>query len=326
MSNTYFYNFVTNRISLSKKYDFRDKEKVIADNVTYMLIKTLSMFKYRNLPDTIPARTMELYYQLNGFAGFYDYKDNLYCLQGGLGGEPDANYMPTIFTVANPALKLDANLKINEECIIIPNDEMYYGLYPLMCKYATALGENELSLFLGSIISRIQDLISAGDDTARESAEKYLKDIENGKLGVIADSEFLEGIKSHPASSASNRNITQLIEYEQYLRAGFFNEIGLNANYNMKRESINSNESQLNDDMLYPMIDNMLKCRKEGVERVNDMFGTDISVEFNSSWKDNAEEKEALLDQLEEDPESSAEETQDQEPKPKEGEEDVSET
>lgn len=326
MNNTYFYNFVTNRISLAKKYDFRDKERTVADNVTYMMMKTLSMFKWSGLPDTIPQRTLELYLQLNGHTGFYKYENNLYVLQGGLGGVPDANYMPTIYTVANPALKLDKDLKINEDCIIMSNDDMYYGLYPLMCKYATALGENELSLFLGSINSRIQSIISAGDDTAFESAKKYIKDIEDGKLGIIAENEFLEGVKSQPVANSNSRNITQLIEYEQYLRAGFFNEIGLNANYNMKRESINSNESQLNDDMLYPMIDNMLKCRKEGAERVNDMFGTDISVEFNSSWKDNAEEKEALLDQLEEDPEAPAEETPEQEQETEEGEKDVSET
>ena len=315
---TYYYNFLSGRLDAGKLYDFRKKEMVVFDKIQYMLIKTLSMFKYKNLPDTISHRTMELYYQLNGFAGFYDYKDNLYCLQGGLGGEPDPNYMPTIFTFSNPALGISKQLKINEECIIIPNDDMYFGLYPLMCKYATAETENELSLFIADILSRIPAMISAGDDTALESAKKFLQDIEVGKLGAIADSEFLEGIKAQPVNQSNNRNITQLIEYEQYLRAGFYNEIGLNANYNMKRESLNSNESQLNDDMLYPMIDNMLKNRKEGLERVNKMFGTDISVELDSSWKDNYEEKELTLENME----------TSKEPKPEEGEKnnEISET
>ena len=311
--STYYYNFLSSRIDASKIYDFRKKERVVFDKIQHMLIKTLSMFKYQNLPETISRRTMELYFQLNGFAGFYDYKDDLYCLQGGLGGEPDPNYMPTIFTFSNPALGISKQLKINEECVIIPNDDMYFGLYPLMCKYATAETENELSLFIADILSRIPAMISAGDDTALESAKKFLQDIEVGKLGAIADSEFLEGIKAQPVNQANNRNITQLIEYEQYLRAGFYNEIGLNANYNMKRESLNSNESQLNDDMLYPMIDNMLKNRKEGLERVNKMFGTDISVELDSSWKDNYEEKELTLENME-----TSKEPED--PKPEEGE------
>lgn len=311
--STYYYNFLSGRLDEGRLYDFRDKKQVVFDKIQYMLMKTLSMFKYKKLPETIPRRTMELYFQLNGFAGFYDYKDNLYCLQGGLGGEPDPNYMPTIFTFSNPALGISKELKINEECIIISNDDMYFGLYPLMCKYATAEAENELSLFIADILARIPAMISAGDDNALASALKFLEDIEKGKLGAIADSEFLEGIKSQPVNTSNNRNITQLIEYEQYLRAGFFNEIGLNANYNMKRESLNSNESQLNDDMLYPMIDNMLKNRKEGLERVNKMFGTDISVELDSSWKDNYEEKELTLENMETSKEP-------EEPKPEEGE------
>jgi hypothetical protein len=55
----------------------------------------------------------------------------------------------------------------------------------------------------------------------------------------------------------------------------------------MKRESINSNESQLNDDMLLPLIDDMLYMRKLGLDKVNEIFGTNIDVEFSSSWKNN---------------------------------------
>ena len=64
----------------------------------------------------------------------------------------------------------------------------------------------------------------------------------------------------------------------------------MNANYNMKREAINSNESQLNDDMLFPTVDDMLERRKEGIEKVNKMYGTNITVELNSSWRYNVDE------------------------------------
>ena len=93
--------------------------------------------------------------------------------------------------------------------------------------------------------------------------------------------------------------MTDLIEYHQYLKAGLFNELGLNSNYNMKRESINSNESQLNDDMLHPLIDDMLKMRKEFCEQVNEMFGTEISVDFDSAWKDNEIENEVAIEAME---------------------------
>ena len=58
----------------------------------------------------------------------------------------------------------------------------------------------------------------------------------------------------------------------------------------MKRESINSGESQLNNDALFPLIDDMLSNRKKAIQKVNDMFGTDITVDLSSSWKDNKTE------------------------------------
>jgi hypothetical protein len=67
----------------------------------------------------------------------------------------------------------------------------------------------------------------------------------------------------------------------------------------MKRESINSNESQLNDDMLHPLIDDMLARRREALEEVNKMFGTNITVDFNGAWLTNEKEEELTLDQME---------------------------
>ena len=57
----------------------------------------------------------------------------------------------------------------------------------------------------------------------------------------------------------------------------------------MKRESLNSVESQLNDDALLPLVNNMLQCRIDGFNKVNEKYGTNITVELNSSWKSNAD-------------------------------------
>ena len=115
--------------------------------------------------------------------------------------------------------------------------------------------------------------------------------MEKGKLGVIAETAFLDGVRAQPYGTTGNSNVlTNLIELEQYFKASWFNELGLNANYNMKRESLNSSESQLNNDALLPLVDDMLECRKRGIEQVNAMFGTEISVSLASSWEDNAQE------------------------------------
>lgn len=287
----YFNKYVCGLVSGQPEFDFSDKSRCINQHISYMLNRTHSMFKWDGLPETIPVRSLELYLQTNGNVCFYKHNGELYVFTGGLGGEPDAYYMPTIYTIANPALKLSVNAKIGVDCVVIPNDSLYIGLLPMFSRYAAGMTETELSLQIATINSRIIDLISAPDDRTRASAEKFLQDVANGKLGVIAENAFLDGVRAQPYGTTGNSNVlTNLIELEQYFKASWFNELGLNANYNMKRESLNSSESQLNNDALLPLVDDMLECRKRGIEQVNAMFGTEISVSLASSWEDNAQE------------------------------------
>ena len=297
--------FISNIMGGCGLYDYKDKERTAQSHVLYMLNRTQSMFKWSGLPDSIPSRMLELYLQINGYVGITSIDGTLYAMCGGLGGKPNAYYMPTIFTVANPALDVSRNLVIDDECIIISNDACYLGLMPMFNRYASGLAENELSINIASIMSRIIDLISATDDRTRDSAQKFLKDIAAGELGVIASSEFFEGIKTHDFGTHSKSVITDLIELEQYYKASWFNELGLNANYNMKREALSSAESQLNNDALLPLIDNMLECRRIGAEKVNNLYGTSITVELASSWDDNQKEIDAEQQNIENDPEQN---------------------
>lgn len=295
---TRYERYISGLLGGSPSFDFLEKDKCTNQHVSYMLNRTQSMFKWNGLPETIPQRNLELMLQMHGNIGIASVDGLLYAFIGGLGGEPNPYYMPTIYTVANPSLKLSKNYTIDEDIIIIPNDSLYIGLLPLFERYAKAITETEISLIDANINSRIISLLTASDDKTKASAEKYIQDIVSGKLGVIANEEFLGGLKTQPYSSVGHTVITDLIELEQYLKASWFNELGLNANYNMKRESINSGESQLNNDMLLPLIDDMLKQRQDGAERVNDMFGTSISVELASSWKDNQEEIDKALNEV----------------------------
>lgn len=282
----YFDKFV------GKLYDFNDKELAVRNYVGYMLDRTQRIFEYKGLPDTVPQRMLEFLLQVNGYACFCKVEGDLYAFYGGLGGEPDAYYRPTICVVANPYLKFNKTLQIDKDCVIMRNDSLLYGLLPLFQRYATAMAENDISFRLSSINTRIEFLLSAPDDATKKAAEKFLKDIEEGKQGVIASNEFLEGIKAQEVGR-SMRTFTDLIEYQQYLKASWFNEIGLNANYNMKREKLSTTESQMNNDALLPLVEDMLEQRRAALEKINEMFDTDISVDFASSWEKLLEEMES---------------------------------
>lgn len=290
------YSYYFDRFGLTL-YDFNDKERCQRNYVTYMLNRMQRLFEYQGLPDTIPQRMLEMMLQINGFACFAKHNGELYAFWGGLGGEPDEYYRPTTCVVSNPALKFSDTFKIGKDCVIVRNDSFLYGLIPLFSRYATAMVENDISFRMASINTRIEALLSAPDDATKKAAEKYLEDVEKGKLGVIAENAFLDGIKAQEVGRTM-RTFTDLIEYQQYLKASWFNEIGLNANYNMKREKLSTTESQMNNDALLPLVEDMLENRRKCLEEVNAMFGTDISVEFASSWEKLIEEMEAESNQL----------------------------
>lgn len=265
-------------------YNYLDKSVNARNNVAYMLNRSNVMFKYHNLPDTIPASELEKMIQANGFAVIGKINGELYALNAGLGGEPDVYNNPTEAIVSVPAFNYNATWKIGTDCEVITNDSMNMGLIPLFAKYCTLMNENEISIMLSVINQRISFLLSANDDNTIASAKQLLKDIEAGKQGVVSDSKVFDSFKAQALTKNAGTGITDLIELEQYLKASMFNEIGLNANYNMKRERLSESEVEMNGDNLYPLVDDMASNRKSGVERINNLFGTDIQVEFNSSW------------------------------------------
>lgn len=265
-------------------YNHLDKKTNVNNHIKYMLNRSINMFKYHNLPDTLPAKELELLLQCHGYAVICKINDNLYAVNAGLGGECDVYGNPTQAIVTVPYLNYNATLNIDTDCIVMNNDTMQTGLIPMYQKYCTLLNENEITMLLVTINKRIQNFISANDDSTVQSARKFLENVYAGKVGVIAEQRLFDSLKIANVGTNAGINLKDLFEYEQYLKASLYNEIGLSANFNMKRERLTKAEVECNTDNLYPLPDEMLSSRREAIDKINEMFDTDITVEFNSSW------------------------------------------
>lgn len=296
---TYNYGFPINM-----KYEPTNKELNAKNLVFNFLNKTQRLFQYKNLPETIPQRVLERFLQTNGNCVFYKHNDKYYVYIGSLGGEPDEYYEPIDYIIANPYQKLTKTIRVkdNEDGVLIRNDSYMTGLLPLLNKYAYFLVENEITLDLTLTNMRLSALIEAMDDNAKDSALQLLKEIKEGRQGVIGSSNLgnlLDSIKVNPMSNTTNNQITQLIEMEQYLKGNVFIELGLRSNYNMKREAISQNESSMGDFSLLPFIDDMLECRRKAIKDINEKYGLNIEVDFASGWHLQENETKIELEQLE---------------------------
>ena len=283
-----------------RSFDFSycsDKDKVFENYCRYTFTRTQSMFTYEGLPDTIPVQWLESYLQRNGSCCIAEHEGKLYALLGNAGGEPDEYYQPTIYTVANPALNLSKNYEIGVDCVYCKNDYDALGLVPLVSRYCGLMTENLLTVRLSDINMRMMNLLSAPDDNTLQSTKQYLKDLEEGKLGVVGETPFFEGLKLQSKGVGNGDYMIQFIELQQYLKGSMYNELGINANFNMKREALSGQEVALNDDALMPLIDDMLKQRRAMCDELNEMFGLSVSVDYGSTWHSNVVEKQLVSEE-----------------------------
>lgn len=268
--------------------NMRDKRGNVFYYVRKWLVELQSMLHFEGLPETIPEREIIRLLQINGFCVLPDPAKlpdgKPYAFYAGLGGEPDPYYMPTLAVVSNPALNLSATYELHKDAVLVRHDSYMMGLIPTLTHYATMTVDADLSLYIASILARAPVHISAQGDRSKASADDYLKGLEDGKLGAIFETGFLDGIKGTPGATESNQSITNLIEYRQYLKASRWNDCGLNANYNMKRESINASEAQMNNDALTPFTDDIIRSIQTGLDEYNTLYGYNIRVNLAGAW------------------------------------------
>ena len=261
-----------------------DKHKMLKQFKSNQLNKSLTMFEWSNLPETIPAVELEKMLQINGYAVIAEYQGKLYAFQAGFSGQDPYN-QPTKAIVNNPALKNNTTYTIGEDCIVIKNDDMKQGLNGIYEYYGQRLIENQITMLMTDYNLRMPFTISSSDDQTTQSAKMYLKKIIDGSLGVIGEQKLFKALSVTPTNSKQTATFSDLYGYQQFIIAQLNNTIGLATNNNMKRERLTTNEIEVNKNASYPLVDNMLKNRQQAVEAINEMFDVNISVEYSSIWR-----------------------------------------
>lgn len=301
----------------SKNMIIDDKSKLIRMYVNRGLKIILEMFEYEGLPDTITQRTLELFI-LGGSAKIFKYKDKWYCGVGELGGVFTSDYLPSISVLVNVGLKgfegkefkiLSKEIandpeelsKINKDdyCVVIPNDDLYNGIYDDLYHYAEIQTETDITLKFGLYNLRIPSIAVTNDDETQTSFKKFYNDIIEGKLtDSVMGSALYDSLKSVPYNNVHVNQLKDVIEVKQYNKATFDQTYGINNNSNSKRESLNDGEVEAYEDQLLPMVDEMLRNRKNGIDLFNKISGLNVSVKLSSLWANRREKiKQELNDE-----------------------------
>lgn len=266
---------------------FDDKSAMIQRYMKMLFERTTMMFEYDGLPDTIPKFDYQIIKQTFGSVTITDkFNGKPYAYYGALGGELNEYYHPTISIVTNPYQKFNATLKIGEDCVVIKNDLFYQGLYKLNQLYAELLTECDISIRKCLMNIRVDNVVTSSTDSDDTSIKAFFKAVENGKFAHITTKKFMDEtlLQIHEVASKSSNPLKDLIEMRNYIDSSWYIEIGLNANYNMKRETLTDAETNVDDKTLIPLIQQMLECEKDGWDAVNKKYNLNVKVRLSDVW------------------------------------------
>ena len=254
--------------------------------------KVASCLTIRGAPDSINETYLKTNLILDGNICITDFNEKLYACIGGWGGEPDEYYIPTIWTVANPILG-SKTVKLKGEGkdgVVISNTQidglgvgLYSGgLYDLIHQTATLLADNIISINCMQINTRVEAIFTADSEAQAVTGEAVLKKLYAGSPFQILRQDIVNKITVNPISkSGSAQTLTQLVELHNYIISNFFQAIGIKANNIMKKERLITGEIDSQDDFVALSLLEMAASWQKGLDEVNDLFGTDMSVEIN---------------------------------------------
>lgn len=311
---------------------FQDKDNRIRELSGYQLSRTLRMFEWKGLPPEVTPFTLEAMFQCGRhLIGTY-VGDEMAVYNGVRRGFRDRYYIPQDYQVTNPhdpAIKPSRLFHPGKDCVFGKNDSMAMGMQAMNDRYSTLMVENELSMYLVTVLLRAQAMITAADDNDKASADDFIKALVDGDFKTVLSRGFLEGIKGQPLFSGTGMvGLQQLIEHEQYLKASWDNEQGLDANYNMKRESLSMVESQMGSQALRSFPDDMLMCRREWADGMNEMYadrGLHLEVNFAGGWKESIDDPEDVKEPSERPEQPTPGQDPDREQPPEESDEEEKE-
>lgn len=277
---------------------FRNLDERTEERIYEKLDRYQQMIEIRGGCSNIPNWRIKDTLMRVGQGCFAERDGKLHLLVGNIGGELDENYLYTKYLCSNPYIPGGSfELEIDKDCVLARNDHMMRGILPLLRRYAYMQAHTELSMYMAAVNCRATVLGISGRDAEAEAYKAVMLDIEKGKATALSDRNILQNFKTTPF--AGNAGVlTDLIEFYQYIKASEANDLGLQANWNAKRESLTASETLLNTDTLMTFVSDMKECWEDWAKKVNQKYGALLDegpyeIVWKDAWKVNAKETEA---------------------------------
>ena len=126
-----------------------------------------------------------------------------------------------------------------------------------------------------------------GTEKQKQSIKQYLAKVFNGQYDVVTDIGNL-GLQYAGSDRRTQQNIVDIWTTREKLLKSFYSDIGVKSAFEKRSNSV-VEEVEADTSLLLLNISDMIKCRQDGCEAVNDMYGTNWTVRIADEIEYNTE-------------------------------------
>ena len=272
-----------------RKHDIFD-ESMVLNNLTYrqylnrLTELAISMFEWKNLPDTVDARYLELHLFETGCMVYF--KDEVIgdlCLDCIVNGRLDVYGNPLLRRAYSGYNNYQKLLKYNNSVIIWNN-------------YLHSNSILDVEMFARRLynIDRIIDINANAQKTPvlLQGNEKQRLTLLNLYKEYDGNAPFIFGDKNLDINSlkALSTNAPYVCDKLYQLKTQIWNEaltyLGISNSNIQKKERLISDEVTRNQGGTIASRYSRLESRRQAVEKINDMFGTNIEVNYREDFQE----------------------------------------
>lgn len=196
---------------------------------------------------------------------------------------------PTGMQVATPYFSFSRPLTIGAECEVLKLTPDYTGIWDIITKYANELKLMEVAVRQSMYNARFAYVLAAANDKQAQSLKAVMERVENADPYLIYNnglnkSKLTTGEPEVPWAQwdrdlKKNFILPELLEARRTIITDFYREMGVPVPQD-KKERVNVMETQTNMAEFFNRREIWLQCLTESLDRINRLYGTNITVRF----------------------------------------------
>lgn len=261
----------------------KDRESLIQNNETYTMYfnrlrdYALSLFEWTGLPDSINERFLEIKMLEEGQVVFFEDKTKGFLALPVMYGQTLNVYQePTVYRAVTATYNKELS---PDNAVIIWNNLSRTSFMPTIRAYARRLYQVERTMDVNIHAQKTPILILA-EESQRLSLENAYMDYDGNEPFIFGnksgfDLEAFQVLKTD-APFVSDK----LMTYKHNLWNEAMTFLGIGNAKQDKKERLVSDEVSANDEQIFSSREVMLIARRQACEKINEMFGLNISVDF----------------------------------------------